>query len=167
MKMKQLYWITLSLTAMVIALSGCYPRCECNDHGGCFEGMCECEPGYMGLNCEMVAGTQLAATYDVVSVSRAGDTLFFSTTLAPVSGDVTQFTLSNVHGLGTVQGEFSGTIWEVGFNTLLSFPEQALGATATLLGSGSSNEEGTAFWMDYRIIAVGDTAWWDAAATLQ
>lgn len=167
MKTRHLTTIFLLLGVLSVGLSGCYGRCECNDHGGCFEGTCECEPGYMGQNCEMVAGTQLAATYDVVSVSRAGDTLLFSTTLAPVSGDVTQFTLSNVHGLGTVQGEFSGTTWETGYETHFSLPEQALGATATLRGSGNSDEEGTAFWMDYRVIAAGDTAWWDAAATLQ
>ena len=111
-------------------------KVECGDNGTCVEGVCECNAGYEGDNCETEVRAQFLGTYTVSDACAPGTT--YNSVISAVSSDVQKVSISNILGAslqGTATANVSGSS--------LTIPSQQVtdadGDNWTVSGSGSKS----------------------------
>ncbi|MFN8395038.1 MAG: hypothetical protein U0176_10355 [Bacteroidia bacterium] len=164
MKIQHTTWIAALSLGLLLALSGCYPKCDCNDQG-CFEGMCECYQGYMGDHCQFLAGEHLAASYSAVAISQNNDTVTFTSSLVANTNDITRLSFTNFHGLSTINGEFGETSISEGLGGNWSIASQPLGGAATIGGYGFHDSNDDHLGLNYTITDSAGLVNWTATLT--
>jgi hypothetical protein len=152
--------------ALSLALNGCIYRCSdrCNEHGGCYENYCECNPGYMGEECELLAAAQLADTFDVVALSANVDSVIHLCILSGDPYDVAKLYITDLHGTGPVTALFSYLTAEVG---ALNFglPSQSIGTIGTVSGNGYYVDRTDQVVLYYTITDSLGSRQWEATFT--
>ena len=156
-------WILVVLvtSASICALNGCTDRCSdaCEQNGSCNGKFCDCEPGYMGQQCELRAAAQLAGTYTVVAIRSNLDTVLNQSTITANPNDITEMYINDLHGIGPVTCTFEPLYKEMRYLTFY-FSSQALGTTDTVSGDGSYNDEKDQIYIEYDLTdSLGRQEW--------
>jgi hypothetical protein len=163
--MKLLAKICLQITAIgfILLIQGCYPNCsrQCRENGGCFEGTCECNEGYMGDECGLKVATEMAGTYDVLAINSSMDSVSYQSVFSAIPNDVTRFSLSNFHGITSVTGSISGTGAEYA-GPYLALDSQNLGIYGTVDASAYLSQSLDAIEMTYTITDSAGSVEWTA-----
>ncbi|MDQ3192523.1 MAG: calcium-binding EGF-like domain-containing protein [Bacteroidota bacterium] len=149
-KFKNLVAVFALATGLMFATS-CKDECkdvDCGANGTCVEGVCDCNDGYEGDNCEAAMNAKFVGTYNVTDPCTA---LGYSQTVTAGSTP-TEITFSNLGNFGTpavVKATVSGTsisatnyVDAAGrkFTVTGSYANNAITLTYTVTYTDNSNE---------------------------
>lgn len=130
--------------AITFAFTGCKQE-ECEDvvceNGACIEGLCECEAGYEGEECQTQSRARLLGTWEVGDICRG--TAFVYEAVIAEGGSANAITIENLNDQTfPVGGSVSGLS--------VVLPEQTYGL-GILSGAGGIDTIARVISLEYRI----------------
>lgn len=127
-------------------------------HGTCDAGLCDCEEGYYGTQCDLLYADLYAGNYTVVEFCLP-DTHNYTCTVWPDGSDITQILFSGLYAQ-------SHQVYAVLDTTVLTIPLQPFG-NDQIGGSGNLDTLNHLIHLDYSIITGGPTEFCNATLNRQ
>jgi hypothetical protein len=119
---------------------------DCGTNGTCLEGVCLCDTGYEGVNCDTEERADFIGTYNVTEVCASGDYTYSITVTTSATG-ISSIIVTN---FGDYDVNINGTV--VGDN--VTFASQTVGG-GTFSGTGQVN--GNVLTISYNVTAGTST----------
>jgi hypothetical protein len=134
---------------LMLTQSSCKDECknvDCGTNGTCEEGVCICDAGYVGDNCQTEERAKFLGSYAFSENCTTGQDTY-TVTITADGADVQKIRIANIYDAGiTVVASVSGSS--------LTIASQAFGQ-ATISGSGTIS--GTSLTLTYTVTAGGGT----------
>jgi|SRR5690606_5316460 len=146
MKRNFLWFLSFALLSTALTLTSCdddpCKDVECGANGTCFDGVCQCNEGYEGTNCELEWTAKFLGSYNVEDVCTGENpgTYLYETTISKVD-DMT-LRISNFAGFNqslnvTVSRETasSSTADKISFTNVTDASNRVFNGEGTISGS--------------------------------
>ena len=142
------YFKTLSLIFLlgIVLFNGCKDPCkdETCKAGDCVTGVCFCDAGYEGENCETKSATKFLGTYSFVEYCDNPDTTNLTIVVTEGQEVLGRVVFDNLFGYGV---NVEGVVFDI---YSIDIPEQNF-ENSTISGNAAINKEGTEIEIDYTV----------------